>query len=273
MAIPTKTSKSELRKKSSKAKQINPIPEKTSKKVKTSSPTKPVSLKKVKHQPKEAEIEKAPKNKTRSSDAISTGKTTTLKKSKSSTESKHKSSSPSLTTKNATKKSKQTSNAAIITTTSNATKTTTNVKKREKIDSHKDTIKSTVEKNPSTKKLKKQSSAHTLHSQQPPPPPSTPIPAKRPPLKQYVSVGTSTSIGVDMSTQTDPIVESQLLKPTYQSHYLDIRDLVPVNALKITLEELMDSMQVVEKQRAAIPIKKQATIKSILRKALKSIKI
>ncbi|OAD04518.1 hypothetical protein MUCCIDRAFT_161255 [Mucor lusitanicus CBS 277.49] len=212
MAIPTKTSKSELRKKSSKAKQINPIPEKTSKKVKTSSPTKPVSLKKVKHQPKEAEIEKAPKNKTRSSDAIST-------------------------------------------------------------DSHKDTIKSTVEKNPSTKKLKKQSSAHTLHSQQPPPPPSTPIPAKRPPLKQYVSVGTSTSIGVDMSTQTDPIVESQLLKPTYQSHYLDIRDLVPVNALKITLEELMDSMQVVEKQRAAIPIKKQATIKSILRKALKSIKI
>lgn len=73
-----------------------------------------------------------------------------------------------------------------------------------------------------------------------------------------------------MSTQTDPIVETQQSKPNYQSQYLDLRDLVPINALKITLEEFMDSMQIVEKQRTAIPIKKQATtIKSKIRKALK----
>ncbi|KAL9538460.1 hypothetical protein MBANPS3_010909 [Mucor bainieri] len=246
MTIPTKTSKSELRKKPSKAKQTDLISEKASKKAKALSSAKAVSSKKVKHQPKETDVEKIPKKKTRSSDAIAINKKASLKKVNSSTELKHKSSSPSLPTKNATKKSKQT-------------------------NSHKQAIKSTVEKK-STKKLKKQSSAHTLSSP-PPPPPSTPIPAKRPPLKQCVSVATSTSIGVDMSTQTDPIVETQLFKPLHQSHYLDVRDLVPVNALKFTLEELMGSMQIVEKQRAVVPIKKQATIKSKLRKALKSIKI
>ncbi|GAN03409.1 hypothetical protein MAM1_0040c02862 [Mucor ambiguus] len=270
MTISTKTSKSELRKKPSKAKQIDLIPEKPSKKIKASSSAKPMPSKKVKNQPKETEVEKIQK-KARSSDATSTNKKTSLKKVNFSTELQHKSSSPSLPTKNATKKSKQTSNATVI-TTFNATKTVTNVKKREKTSSGKQAIKSTVEKKSSTKKLKKQSSAHTLPP--PPfPPPSTPIPMKRPPLKHCVSVATSTSIGVDMSTQTDPIIETQLSKPAYQSHYLDVRDLVPVNALKITLEELMSSMQIVEKQRVAIPIKKQATIKSKLRKALKSIKI
>ncbi|CAO3621976.1 unnamed protein product [Mucor fragilis] len=220
MTIPTKTSKLKLRKKPSKPKQIDQISEKQSKKIKAPSSTKPVPSKKVKNQlDEEAKVEKVQKKKTRSSNTINP---------------------------------KQTSNAAII-TTSNATKAAIGVKKREKTDPHKQAIKATVEKKSSTKKLKKQSSVHTLPS--PSPPLSTPIPAKRPPLKQCVSRATSTTIGIDMSTQTDPIVEAQLIKPTYQNHCLDVRDFVPVSALKITLEELMDSMQIVEKQRAAIPIK------------------
>lgn len=271
MTIPTKTSKLKLRKKPSKPKQIDQISEKQSKKIKAPSSTKPVPSKKVKNQlDEEAKVEKVQKKKTRSSNTINVSKKASLKKVNSSLELKHKSSSSSLPTKNATKKPKQTSNAAII-TTSNATKAAIGVKKREKTDPHKQAIKATVEKKSSTKKLKKQSSVHTLPS--PSPPLSTPIPAKRPPLKQCVSRATSTTIGIDMSTQTDPIVEAQLIKPTYQNHCLDVRDFVPVSALKITLEELMDSMQIVEKQRAAIPIKKQATIKSKIRKALKSIKI
>ncbi|KAL7329058.1 hypothetical protein PS15p_207227 [Mucor circinelloides] len=262
--MPTKTSKSELGKRPTKPKQIDPVPEKSSKKTKSSSSKKPVSCKKVEHQLKEAEVDKVQKKKTRSSDAISTSKKTSLKKANSSTELKHKSSLPS---KNATKKSKQASNAAIIT----ASKTATNVKKGEQTDRREQTIKSTDKKKSTSKKLKKQSSAHTLPSLTPSTnPPSTPIPAKRPSLNQCVSRATSTSIGIDMSTQTDPIVETQLSKPNYQSQYLDLRDLVPINALKITLEEFMDSMQIVEKQRTAIPIKKQATtIKSKIRQALK----
>ncbi|EPB91975.1 hypothetical protein HMPREF1544_01269 [Mucor circinelloides 1006PhL] len=263
--MPTKTSKSELGKIPTKPKQIDPVPEKSSKKTKSSSSRKPVSSKKVEHQLKEAEVDKVQKKKTRSSDAISGSKKTSLKKANSSTELKHKSSLPS---KNATKKSKQASNAAIITTS----KTATNVKKREQTDRHEQTIKPTDKKKSTSKKLKKQSSAHTLPSLLTPSPipPSTPIATKRPSLKQCVSRATSTSIGIDMSTQTDPIVETQQSKPNYQSQYLDLRDLVPINALKITLEEFMDSMQIVEKQRTAIPIKKQATtIKSKIRKALK----
>lgn len=270
MTIPTKTSKSEPHKKPLKAKKIDQISEKHSKKNKAPSSTKSVPSKKVKYQLEDAKVEKVQKKKTRSSDTINISKKTSLKKVNSSTELKHKSSSPSLTTKNATKKSKQTSNAAII-ITSNATKTAISVKKREKTDPQKQAVRATVEKKSSTKKLKKQSSAHTLPS--PSPPPSTPIPAKRPPLKQCVSIATSTSIGIDMSTQTDPVAETQLIKPAYQNHYLDVRDLVPVGALKITLEELMDSMRIVENQRAAITIKKQASVKSKIRKALKSIKI
>lgn len=264
--MPTKTSKSELGKRPTKPKQIDPVPEKSSKKTKSSSSRKPVSSKKVEHQLKEAEVDKVQKKKTRSSDAISSSKKTSLKKANSSTELKHKSSL--LPSKNATKKSKQASNAAIIT----ASKTATNVKKREQTDRREQTIKSTDKKKSTSKKLKKQSSAHTLASLLTPSPipPSTPIATKRPSLKQCVSRATSTSIGIDMSTQTDPIVETQQSKPNYQSQYLDLRDLVPINALKITLEEFMDSMQIVEKQRTAIPIKKQATtIKSKIRKALK----
>ncbi|KAK4518487.1 uncharacterized protein ATC70_008705 [Mucor velutinosus] len=269
MTIPTKTSKSELRKKSSKAKQIDQIPEKPCKKIEAPTSTKPVPSKKVKHQPKEAEVEKVQKKKTRSSDVISISKKASLKKVNSSAELKHKSSLAPLPTKNARKKSKQTSNS----TTSNVPKTAiNNVKKQEKTDPHKHVVKSTADKKSSTKKLKKQSSAHILPSL-PSPPPLTSTPATRLPLRQCALMATSVSVGVDMGTQTDPIVDTQLSKPTYHSHYLDVRDLVPVSALKITLEELMDSMQIVEKQSAAVPIKKQATIKSRLRKALKSIKI